>query len=1219
MPKTDSDTKQKRVELVYRLLERRPNGLTEQEIADMLNMGRRTVNNYLRALEIQGKLYKDGRLWIPLPYHRTRLRRFEISPEEAMTLYLATRLLVKQHDKRNESAETALVKLAEVLTGDVGVGHEIHQAARELAHRPGDESYSRVFRTIMQSYIYRRQVSIVYHPMNRDPFPTVLSPYLLEPSAIGYATYVIGHSSIVNDLRTYKLQRIQQATLTREEYIVPPDFPGLDYLRSAWSIISGDELIGVKLRFSPRVTRRVRESRWHPSEEVTDDPENPGGCIWTAQVADLTDFRPWVRSWGADVEVVGPERLRRDLKAEARRLARIYGLTASVQNSPHVRVLRCWGKTVKGSADFHPALFHMLDVGHVARELLSERASPRWRRVLAEALGTDAGALADWLPWFIALHDIGKISAAFQMSDRKQEQKARLKAEGFSFGQWRPSLKLHHRYVGQVFVADELDLSLPDALRRAWREMVAGHHGEFAASGSLKQARKMLKVYEPPEWANLRTVAAKTLQGYFFEQLFCPRPEPTNVSTAIMALTGLTILCDWLGSNGLYFPAQSEVDLDEYVQESARLAQQAVEKAGFFQLSQSAVAAGFATLFPDKKPSRPLQDAIDAIPSELLSEPCLAVIEAPTGEGKTEAALALAHRLAQASGTDELYCALPTTATSNQMFGRLAEYIRDRLGLPGRVKLVHGQAFLVEDALQLDPLDNGGQDDGKQASLEWFTSKKLALLAPFGVGTIDQVELAALNVKHNALRMIGLAGKVVIVDEVHAYDVYMTTIVERLLNWLAALGTSVILLSATLPDARRAALARAYGGQVDQGIPDQEAYPSLWVVGRTGGYQATPPAYQPNHPLEIGNLHLADDDSKAKADWLLKAVTGGGCACWITNTVDRAQRMFDALTGSVADKVDCMLLHARFPLDDRQKLERKLADKYGPKGDRPQRGIVIGTQVLEQSLDLDFDVMVSDLAPIDLLLQRAGRLHRHQRGDRGTPRLWINTELEVNGDPKLGVDKVIYDEYILRQTWLALAAKSEITLPADYRPLIEAVYDEAGPAPDSPLTGVWQRLKEREANAEDEARLRLLRKPNPDRPFFAGARLTFEEDEGNAAWIVAQTRLGRESVTVIPLERDGDEARLFHTDTVVHLDAAVPREMQLQLLRRSLRVSQWYVVQALKAEKDDRPRLFTKSALLKGCFPLWLTGGQLRIPLPKGIVVVTLDPRLGLVIRKEGE
>ena len=296
----------------------------------MLNMERRTVNNYLRELEIEGKLYKDGLLWSVLPYHRARLRRLDLSPEEGMTLYLATRLLVKQHDKRNESAEMALVKLGEALTGDLGVGREIYQAAEELAHRPGDESYSRLFRTMMQSYIYRHKVSITYHPLRGKPFQTVFSPFLLEPSAIGYATYAIGHSSIVDDLRTYKLQRIQQASLTREEYIVPDDFPGLDYLRSAWSIISGDDLIAVKLRFSPRVTRRVRESRWHPlQDDPIDDPDMPGGCIWTARIADLTDFVPWVRSWGADVEVVGPKELRERMMGEARRLAETYGWHAS--------------------------------------------------------------------------------------------------------------------------------------------------------------------------------------------------------------------------------------------------------------------------------------------------------------------------------------------------------------------------------------------------------------------------------------------------------------------------------------------------------------------------------------------------------------------------------------------------------------------------------------------------------------------------------------------------------------------------------------------------------------------------------------------------------------------------------------------------------------------------------------------------------------------------
>ena len=270
-----------------------------------------------------------------------------------MTLYLATRLLVKQHDKRNESAETALVKLAEVLTGDVGVGHEIHQAALELARRPGDESYSRTFRTIMQSYIYRRKVCITYRPLKGKPFETTFSPYLLEPSAIGYATYAIGHSSIVDDLRTYKLQRIEQATLTREEYIVPPDFPGLDYLRTAWSIIGGKDLIPVKLRFSPNVTERVRESHWHPSQKIITDPDDPLGCIWSGEIADLTDFIPWVRSWGPDAEVIEPEELRRRMKRQVNRMAQMYKAGGTALPPLYQRL---WDKVDRRTYQTHPLM-----------------------------------------------------------------------------------------------------------------------------------------------------------------------------------------------------------------------------------------------------------------------------------------------------------------------------------------------------------------------------------------------------------------------------------------------------------------------------------------------------------------------------------------------------------------------------------------------------------------------------------------------------------------------------------------------------------------------------------------------------------------------------------------------------------------------------------------------------------------------------------------------
>ena len=884
------------------------------------------------------------------------------------------------------------------------------------------------------------------------------------------------------------------------------------------------------------------------------------------------------------------------------------------------QVMRCWGKTGDGVHDFHPAVFHMLDVGHVSQELLSESASFRWRGVLSWILGIAPEALMEILPWLIALHDIGKISAVFQSAN--EEQKQRLQAEGLTFG--RANADLHHTAVGQVFVGSELtqleNPVLPDAWQAIWREVIAGHHGRFAPPGSLKKARARLKAYEPPEWADRRGVAAALVQEQFLRDIPVMPDEPPEISAAIMVLTGFTILCDWLGSDSTYFAPHPESGLEDYVGISRRAARKTVEMAGFTENCRSSAPVNFKSLFSDIAVPRPLQTAVDAIPERLLSSPCLAIIESPTGEGKTEAALALAHRIARASGTDEMYYALPTTATSNQMFGRVQRHVMDRLGLGAGIKLIHGQAFLVEDDLRLAPLQDA--DRGPNVSLEWFAPRKRALLAPFGVGTIDQAELAALNVAHAALRLIGLAGKVLILDEVHAYDTYMTTIIERLLNWLSAMGTSVILLSATLPLAQRLALAEAYGVEVDQGLKADDAYPSVWVVNREESYHVSPQTEHFERLIEVKKLHVGDDAPNDKAEWLVTSVQDGGCACWMCNTVDRAQRIYRKVRELAPPEVDCMLLHARFPLEERQGIENDLTSKYGRHGVRPNRGIVIGTQVLEQSLDIDFDVMVSDLAPIDLLLQRAGRLHRHTRTRpeaHNAPRLWINTEIDTGGELQLGVNRWIYAEFILRQTWLALAQRDHINLPDDYRTLIEAVYGSDEPGPDSPLRDAWQKFQAQKSRDAQEARLRLLPEPDPEDPFCGpAAGLVFEEDENRAGWIVAQTRLGEESLNVIPLEREGDLVRLPSTGQAIPLGSVAPRAVQLALLRRSLRVSHCDVVQAIKADSASLPALFTESTLLKRHFPVWLTNGQTRLQGKRGSIVLELDPMLGLVIRREG-
>ena len=335
MPKIDEATKQQRLDRIHLLLARNARGITEAEIADEMGLERRTANNYLRELEFQGKAIKDGLYWYPLVLKESRLRPFDLSPEEAVTLYLGARLLSKQQDKRNEPAETALLKLASVLKADAGVGGEIEQAARELAQRPAREGYQPIFRDVVRGYIYHRKIEIAYRPLNaRKSFPTTFSTYLLEPSLIGFSTYLIGHSSIVNALRAYKLERIESVRLTSEPYAIPPDFPGLDILRNAWSIVMGEETIRVVLRFSPQVKRRVLETRWHLSQETMDDPDKPGWLRWQVDVADTLDLLPWVRGWGADVEVLEPKELRVKVLREIRKLNDVYGVSASSSIKP---------------------------------------------------------------------------------------------------------------------------------------------------------------------------------------------------------------------------------------------------------------------------------------------------------------------------------------------------------------------------------------------------------------------------------------------------------------------------------------------------------------------------------------------------------------------------------------------------------------------------------------------------------------------------------------------------------------------------------------------------------------------------------------------------------------------------------------------------------------------------------------------------------------------
>ncbi len=1142
-----------------------------------------------------------------------------LNPAESLALYLGGRRLQQQTKTGQYDVGSALKKLAEALRKPLM--QNLVRSAQFVLDQEQDERQAQVMRVLVEGWINHRRVRIKHRKLHGDLRTYIVSPYQLEPAVWGDGTYLIGESDYHNDLATFKVARIESATLTAEPFTIPKDFDSHKLLQHAWGIWhTGQEPVAVQLKFSPYVTPRVKESIWHPEQTIQDDDD--GGCIWQAEIAEWREMVPWVRGWGSDVEVLEPQPLRQLITGHVRRQAEIYGVHME-NTTAQTRLLKLWGKTSTVDDLYHPALFHMIDVAHVSQQLLSPKASSRWRRILGDAFNSDAQVLFEWLPWFIALHDIGKISVPFQAQN--SFQRARLEKLDFKFGSYSNHHKtLHHTLCGHLAL-NEWVKDFPDHWRQVILDVIAGHHGYYQRP-EREQKRQWKTLQEPQEWRELRTEAVDVLRSIFLLNEPAAWPQPQNISAAIVALNGFTILCDWLGSDENYFPPTPYTTLLDYLPQSRRRARDRVQSAGFFTPTLSTVGVDFKELFGWQP--RPLQEAVADIPIRLLAQPTLTIIEAPTGEGKTEAALTLAHRIGRQQGSDEMYIALPTTATSNAMFGRIQEHLRDRLGLSATsVRLIHGQDFLLSDDLSVKPLGNGEDQPAEHPALTWFQPKKRALLAPFGVGTIDQAELSALNVRHNALRLIGLAGKVVILDEVHAYDTYMTTIIKRMLQWLSALGCSVILLSATLPISRRKELLEAYGGDAVE-FEDDEAYPLLICAGSQGHFKAVPNPIQPQKTIQLNFIHFNEDEWPEKARWLVEKAQDGGCVCWITNTVHRAQQMFLALKAIIPQDIEYDLLHARFPVNERQKLEEVILRKYGKEeiGNRPQKAIIIGTQVLEQSLDIDFDLLVSDLAPVDLVLQRIGRLHRHlDRTNRShahpNPHVYINAEVDQAGQVVEGTDK-FYTLYLLQKSWLALQALEEeqgaIILPADYRPLVEQVYEDSQLEENTPLKALRLKRHKKETIYEDEAELRLSNKPEADWPFWKGQRAEFKEDEESNNWIVAQTRYQeQESITLIPLKKvDNHFVRLSGQSKQIRLDEPLNRSDQIELLRHSLKVSNRTAVEAIKAqaEAEGLPALFTRSSLLKHCYPLWLVDRTWISMEDQNPVVLTLDPELGLLI-----
>lgn len=863
-----------------------------------------------------------------------------------------------------------------------------------------------------------------------------------------------------------------------------------------------------------------------------------------------------------------------------------------------------WAKS--GDPSGHGLLAHMLDVAAVAEQILN-REAPVALRQPAATLGIPETRIIRWCAAMVGLHDIGKAIPGFQA--KWDAGRAADEAAGLTFPDRLMSVDAHDR--ASAFELRNLLAPALGAHSASVGAAVAAHHGYVLLPNEINDARR---VGEPAAWP----AARRELFDAYWSTLAPPAlPEDAaGLDLPLLAwLAGLTSTSDWIGSNVEWFaPGERAPSFVAHHAHSLRLAGDALDAIGWPRhraLLQEAASADTLIARIVGMPglhARPLQVAADRL-LDAVRAPALLIVEAPMGEGKTELAL-LAHlRLQAALSHRGLYIGLPTQATGNAMFDRTLRFLRafgndERLD----IQLAHGGAMLDERLVELRGIHGEAGDSVRSSA--WFSQRRRPLISPYGVGTIDQALLATLNVKHHFVRLWGLANRVVVLDEVHAYDTYTSGLIESLLRWLKALGCSVVLMSATLPRQKRDALLQAWG--VAKSEVPALAYPRI-LLASDGAVNGESYESRELAPIELLPL---DEELDSLAACAFDQVGQGGCGAVIVNTVDRAQQLYTKLHDRLAADATLMLFHARYPADERSAREKAVLAIFGKTGSRPERALLIATQVVEQSLDIDFDFLITDLAPVDLLLQRAGRLHRH---DRERPPAHLQARLMVAGllanrlpELKKTAWGVIYDPYILCRTWAFVSRESRWQLPQDIDRLVQTIYGDAElPAGLDPKAERYILIEAdgiHRADVGHERRLAanavLMAEAEPQNAYVGKPR---GSDEGDFPGVRNVTRLSEDSITVLPVHTDNDAWRLRSGD--VPFDPAVKPSHSLakDMLGRQLKLNRWDVVKALR--DAEVPKGFADHPWLRDVKPLCLKDGAATF----GKVQVRLDPVLGIV------
>ncbi|RSR99036.1 CRISPR-associated endonuclease Cas3'' [Streptomyces sp. WAC00469] len=749
--------------------------------------------------------------------------------------------------------------------------------------------------------------------------------------------------------------------------------------------------------------------------------------------------------------------------------------------------VRLWGKE-RRLPSAYPLICHLLDTAAVAGALWDVVLTPQVRQRLSGRLGWESAACRRLLCFWAGLHDIGKITPPFQavapaLYNRIAGDAAYEAEAGAESQRLRHDLAAHWALTA-LFA--ELGYPQRGPLARSVHHQVAqllgGHHGcfhEVLEKAKLKNAAAWVPGLGGRGWEEQRRAHAAVVRRLTGVREV---PESRLPAEAIVVFAGLVIVADWLASQEHVImprlPAAGWSGTDAELAEHWRSA--VAQAPGIVREARLGTARfphrEFAQQFPF--PPNDLQASLAAELPGLATGPGLLLITAPTGDGKTEAALHAATVMARAAGAGGVYFALPTMATADAMYLRVRDFAERNVEGDRALTLLHSMAWL---SAAYAPQDDGPAESAvvsdHTTELEagsWLRAHNRGLIAPLGAGTVDYPLTAVLPVRYNVLRLLGLAGKVVVVDEAHAYGPWMHSLLVRLLEWLGALRAPVVLLSATLTGRTASSLVEAYrrgcGFRDPAGV--EPCYPGWLYVDAASGEVSRPRKVASDRArvlsVEVEPVRWdgAEDPQAAVRPGARRAallrhlqplVADGGCALVCCTTVDEAQRTYRFLQAQFPDLAraegELLLLHSRYPAWRREELAAYCEERFGkPRRDgaagrRPRRAILVATQVVEQSLDLDFDLIISDLAPLAQLLQRAGRAWRHERDGRpawvgSRPRLVVLEPVDREGrtEPPRTWGAVYDASLLLRTSELLLQHGGAIDVPGDVQALIDRVY-----------------------------------------------------------------------------------------------------------------------------------------------------------------------------------